>query len=698
MSRFTRIMTAAAVLLSTVPTGRVAAEANEQPGAPATAASVAAGLSHTCAVLDGGDVACWGSNVRGALGLGDTQARGDAAGEMGGSLPFVDLGAGRNAVAVTAGEAHTCVLLDTGQVACWGANGQGQLGLGHTRDIGDEPGEMGSALQTVDLGTGRTATAVAAGFSHTCAVLDTGQLTCWGANTLGQLGLGNTTTRGDGDGEMGASLAIVQLGTGRTVTAVTAGLDHTCALLDNQQVKCWGGNFSGQLGYGDLTDRGDNALEMGGLLPAVALGTGRHAVAISAGSTHTCALLDNQQAKCWGGNSEGQLGIGSTLDRGDGAGEMGDNLAAVDLGGTRRAAAITAGGFHTCVLTTRGQVACWGSNSDGELGIGTSENRGDAAGELGAALVLAAPSGLSTAIGVTAGADHTCTVLDSGSLACWGGNFDGQLGLGDTATRGDGPNEMGASLFPVGLPGDLLVLSATISLSTSDRTLVGFADETTVTVTNTSRRTLSGATIVASDLPGCAGAVPELAPGEVHTVTCDSIATADQVPTRRLRAALVMPGGIVVSEPVFTTVSPVVRRLDALLRRGGGSFVGNGVFSSDGTGQTRRADVTASGRVTFTARVESESNVKTRALVRGTGSTRRFLVTYRRDGIDVTSAVVAGTFTSRTLAPGATEDLTVTVTPRSASRVGDRYTGTVTFTVDGTASATDTVRFVVTRS
>jgi alpha-tubulin suppressor-like RCC1 family protein len=130
---------------------------------------------------------------------------------------------------------------------------------------------MGDALPAVDLGPGRTATAVAAGFFHTCARLDDRRVKCWGNNGYGQLGLGDAVNRGDGPGEMGDALPAVDLGLGRTATAVAGGFGYTCALLDDRRLKCWGNNQFGQLGLGDSLNRGDAPGEMGDALPAVDL-------------------------------------------------------------------------------------------------------------------------------------------------------------------------------------------------------------------------------------------------------------------------------------------------------------------------------------------------------------------------------------------------------------------------------------------
>jgi alpha-tubulin suppressor-like RCC1 family protein len=154
---------------------------------------------------------------------------------------------------------------------------------------------------------------------------------CWGYNAYGRLGLGDTIPRGNNSADMGNNLPKVDLGTGTIVLALAAGFGHTCALLDGGSVKCWGENGSGQLGLGDITPRGDNSGEMGDSLPAVNLGDGAITVALAAGIFHTCGLLNDGSVKCWGGNGDGVLGLGDMISRGDQANEMGDNLPTVKL-------------------------------------------------------------------------------------------------------------------------------------------------------------------------------------------------------------------------------------------------------------------------------------------------------------------------------------------------------------------------------
>ena len=415
----------------------------------ATPVSIVGGYNFHCALLDNGTVKCWGYGVSGQLGQGDQLTRGDGPGEMGDNLPTVNLGTGRTAVALDAGSRFVCALLDNGAVKCWGANYYGALGLGDTAPRGDGPGEMGDNLPTVNLGTGRTAVALAVNWFSVCAILDNGSVKCWGAG--GYLGLGDNTTRGDGPGEMGDNLPTVDLGTGRTAIAISAGVDQTCAILDNGVLKCWGWNFHGELGLGDTEDRGDEPGEMGDHLPVIRLGAGRKAVALSAGEYHSCALLDNATVKCWGWNASGGLGLGDSTFRGDDPNEMGDHLPAVSLGTGRSAVAVDSRGTQACAVLDNASLKCWGSNFYGQLGLGDTANRGDGPGEMGDSLPAVSLGTGRSVSGFAAGLEHACALLDNGSVKCWGNNESGRLGLGDTVNRGDGPGEMGDSLPAVNL-------------------------------------------------------------------------------------------------------------------------------------------------------------------------------------------------------------------------------------------------------
>ncbi len=416
---------------------------------------IALGNSHACAVLYDGRVKCWGLGSFGQLGLGDTMTRGDDPNEMGTSLPAVSLGTGRIGVHVSLGGAHSCALLDDKTMKCWGLDTDAQLGQGDLLARGDGPSEMGDALLPIKLGTGRTVTAIGTGAKHSCAVLDDGTLKCWGRNADGQLGLGDTVTRGKAISEMGDALPAVSLGVGRKAQAVAGGLSHTCALLTDGHVKCWGLNDAGQLGLGDKISHGNGVGAMGDNLPVVDLGTNRTASQIALGYSHSCALLDDSTVKCWGANGSGQLGQGDVQNRGDVPGQLGDALAPIDLGPGKKAIAIAAAGFYSCALLDDHTLKCWGYNANGELGQGDATTRGNDPNELGAQLLpIDLGAGVLTA-GVATGTSSVCAVTTTGRAKCWGDNTWGELGVGDTLTRGDMPNQLGDFLAYTHLFGNM---------------------------------------------------------------------------------------------------------------------------------------------------------------------------------------------------------------------------------------------------
>lgn len=296
---------------------------------------VSMGVSHACARLGSGHVKCWGANIDGILGNGrnDNSAVGLRPGEMGDNLLAVELGAEQTVEQICSSYDHNCVVLNhetEGRgIKCWGRNLNGELGLGDDENRGTDASHMGDNLTKVDLGAGDVDSISCGRGSHNCAVFVDGTAKCWGENAVGQLGQGDTSNRGDQPGELGDTLQPIDLGQNRLVQKMIVGVAHTCALLDNGAVKCWGRNFAGELGYGDKTSRGDGP--MGDTLPEVDLGEGRTAVDISAWTDHTCAKLDDGNFKCWGMGRQGQLGNGNEMDVGDDADEMGDHLPNVEV-------------------------------------------------------------------------------------------------------------------------------------------------------------------------------------------------------------------------------------------------------------------------------------------------------------------------------------------------------------------------------
>ncbi|MFN3201590.1 MAG: thrombospondin type 3 repeat-containing protein, partial [Bradymonadia bacterium] len=431
------------------------------------AVDAAANTRHFCAIFDStapglSNVKCWGVNVNGALGLGDTATRGDDLNEMGDNLPFVDLN-GSTITAIAGMRYGQCALLDTGDVKCWGENNVGDLGLGDREFRGDEPNEMGANLPTVDLGSVGAVTQLSPGQRHMCALFDNGRIKCWGNNGDGNLGQGDSQHRGDNANEMGDNLPYVDLGTenGQPLLAsqVASGGEYACALLTNGRVKCWGDNNQGQLGLGDLADRGDDANEMGDNLPYVDLGTNDQGapltvVQLNAYGAHTCAVFDDNRLKCWGLNDRGRLGLGNTQEnQGDDPNEMGDNLPFVNLGSNRTVQALSVRGSGTCVLLDNGGVKCWGYNGNGNLGIGNQSDRGYN-NDMGNFLPeVNLGDGVNVA-GLMSNTFASCVLTDDGRVKCWG-DLPHDIKVGDRAT------DMGNNLPYTNLGTGLTVVSMT---------------------------------------------------------------------------------------------------------------------------------------------------------------------------------------------------------------------------------------------
>ena len=262
--------------------------------------------------------------------------------------------------------------------------------------------------------------AVAGGYYHSCAVLASGQARCWGDNVAGQLGNGTI----GGDGSLVAAPVRNAAGTGRLngVTAIAAASGHSCALLANHQVRCWGDNGSGQLGNGTFQRSG---LPVTVLNPA---GTGPlgNVAQISADGDNSCARLVNGQVRCWGDNAYGDLGAGSPLASSP------RPMIVVAVAGTAPLSGVTqidTGWDSSCARTSAGRAVCWGNNQHGQLGDGNSS------GQSNRPVVVENASGNAPLGGVkrvTAGDVHSCAVLEDGTGRCWGDNEFGQLGDGGT--------------------------------------------------------------------------------------------------------------------------------------------------------------------------------------------------------------------------------------------------------------------------
>jgi alpha-tubulin suppressor-like RCC1 family protein len=263
------------------------------------AIQVSTGYSHTCALLTTGKVRCWGWNKYGQLGYRNAANREDNE-VTPTSAREVNLG--DKAIQITTGTYHTCALLATGKIRCWGWNHYGQLGYGNTTNIGNNISP--TLARNVDVG--EKAIQVTANGYHSCAVLTTGKVSCWGWNYFGQLGYGHSNTIGDD--EPPASAGYVNVG--GNVIQLTAGTYHTCALLDTGKVRCWGSNHHGQLGYRNTTTVGNHEA------PATAgdVKLAGNVIKIKAEADRTCALLDSGKVRCWGEGEHGRIGYGAITD------------------------------------------------------------------------------------------------------------------------------------------------------------------------------------------------------------------------------------------------------------------------------------------------------------------------------------------------------------------------------------------------
>jgi alpha-tubulin suppressor-like RCC1 family protein len=384
------------------------------------ATGIAAGRAHTCAWGKNRPVSCWGEYLHGQLGNGDDFDT--ATPHVLGALPGKQKG-------IALGGAHGCALDVNGAVECWGWNAVGQLGTGTGEDQG-KPVPTSPAI--------KNATAITAGLLSTCASVPTG-LECWGyapfGNTVGfvptpialggsapaEIALGDEhacVRRVSGDVACAGRNDLGQSGVPGMIevswfdapvlvgaTAVAVGARHSCAIGPAGKVSCWGDNGYGQLG---VATPSSSAMPQDVPLPAPA-------VALALGANHSCADLGTAGVLCWGDNGHGQLGHMPGLPT--------SKPTAVD--GALKATALAAGAFHTCAIVagTPGNLRCWGAGDDGQLGLGKG-NRFDKGTPAGVTL-----PGPATALAL--GAAHTCAIIESGQLACWGYGGKGQLGLGE---------------------------------------------------------------------------------------------------------------------------------------------------------------------------------------------------------------------------------------------------------------------------
>ncbi len=294
---------------------------------------VSAAPQHTCAIKTGGAVKCWGSNASGQLGDGTPTWR---------TIPTQVAGLSSGVTAIATGAQHSCAVLDTGRVKCWGDGSVGQIGDGQMGDA-----ERRSPVDVLNL---QGVVAISAAEHHSCALTRRGAVKCWGNNQSGQLGNGNRTN---------SAIPVDVRGLSRGVSAISVGWGFSCALLDDRSVKCWGLNSRGELGLGETT--------LSKAVPQQVKNLTSGTVAyLAAGMHHSCAIDVDGGVLCWGWNEYGQIGDGTLNDR----------YEPTPLPRLRSGvAAVSTNGSHSCALLDNGQLRCWGRNPEGQIGDGTTRNR-----------------------------------------------------------------------------------------------------------------------------------------------------------------------------------------------------------------------------------------------------------------------------------------------------------------------------------
>lgn len=338
------------------------------------------GFTHSCVLMSDGTVRCWGSNRSGQLGEGTADIRRLV------PTPVIGLS---GVTRIDVGYGHGCGILRDSTVRCWGSNTNGELGEGTTMPIPGATPVVG-LTNVIQLAVGR---------GYACALRSDGTVWCWGDNGYGQLG--NGTTR-----DSPTPSQVRRLDGLPRVTYIAAGFGHTCAVLAEGSLRCWGWNSRGELGDGSITSQ-PYPTAVSGLLGIVEVG---------AGFDYTCARNNTGAVVCWGSNDRGQLGNGSTVE----------SRTPVTVGGGLVASAISVGYYHACLHSAARTVHCWGDNGVGQLGDISSESM----------RLTPGPAAILTGVVSYSGFEwHACAVAADDVLSCWGVNDEGQLGDGTIIGR-----------------------------------------------------------------------------------------------------------------------------------------------------------------------------------------------------------------------------------------------------------------------
>lgn len=367
---------------------------------------VTSGGTHTCTLFSNNTVKCWGGNTFGQLGR---NLVGEDFTSTPGLVTGLSIAPGESIVAISSGRYHNCVLISDNTVQCWGNNGNFQLG----RDTGEDSfSRIPAEVDGLDLPAEVNIVSLTTGFYISCAVLSNSTIQCWGDSVDGMLGRdGSTYTPGYVEGLPPADNG--------TIVQAATGYGHSCILLSDGTVECWGLNSRGQLNRDSLYATWE-LTTVNGISPE-SFDIGDFTLAV--GGSHNCVLFSNNTVQCWGSNTSGQLGWDTVEDQSyEPGGVVG---LALDAGVSIVSLSIEAS--HSCALLSDGSAQCWGRNNEGQLG----RNTGDEWTHL--------PPGKVTGLdgvrimNLSLGNQYTCAVVTDGTVWCWGDNKKGQLGW-DTGT------------------------------------------------------------------------------------------------------------------------------------------------------------------------------------------------------------------------------------------------------------------------
>ncbi|HVA02630.1 MAG TPA: hypothetical protein VMU64_02685 [Acidimicrobiales bacterium] len=328
---------------------------------------------------------------------------------------------------VSEGLGDYCAIVTSGGVVCWGTNSNGELADGTSAG----PDSCNNACSKMPVPVGISATSLAGDGGGWCAILTSGMVDCWGSNGSGELGIGTTGGPDRCTYDTPCSTSPVPLGISATILA-SAGTGGYCAILTSQMVDCWGDNSFGELGHGVSSNGpercGDSSCS------TTPVSTGIHATSLAAVNAGYCAILTSGIVDCWGDNTAGEVGDGSTTGPDTCGGYSGTNslpCSTRPVSTGISATSLVGGAENYCAVLTSGAVDCWGDNARGELGDGSTSGP-DTCSDSTPCSTRPVPTGISGTSVVTNG-NSSCAVLTSGAVDCWGASGFGELGDGSSS-------------------------------------------------------------------------------------------------------------------------------------------------------------------------------------------------------------------------------------------------------------------------